>query len=122
MAVGFYDFLLVYSYSGIIRKLPAESDCKWKVVTRVQQRFFTKLLGGSRKVQAESGWFPNLPWHSLIPLCIMVHLLCTIWVFCFLLIPVCLFPKVSQKVLLDDEEVEGSRWVLSSPFSLSAVH
>ena len=109
--MGFYDLLLVYGYSGIIRKLPAVSDCEWKVVTRVQQRFFTKLLGGSRKVQAESGWFPNLLWHSLIPLCIMVHLLCTIWVCrsCLLLIPACLFPKVSQKVLLGDEEVEGSR-------------
>lgn len=39
-----------------------------------------------------------------------------------LLIPACLFPKVSQSVMPGDEEVEGSRWAWSSPFSLSAVH
>lgn len=71
------------------------------------RRGFTKLLGGSRKLQAKCGWFPNLHWHCLIPLWIMAHLLCTIWV-CRSFFPACLLPKFSQKVL-GDEEVEGYR-------------
>ena len=53
--------------------------------------------------------FTTSPWHSLIPVLIMVHLLCTLWIFgsYYGPIPACLIPEISQAVLSGGEEVEG---------------
>lgn len=86
-------------------------------MSQERSRSFTKLPGGSRKLQAKDYRFHNLPWHSLIPLLIMVHLLCNLWVCgsCFGLIPAWLLPRASQEGLSGCRRGRGLQVGIGTP-------